>query len=74
MLFVIPSFDEDFGLPVLKAMSIGVPVACSNDASPLEVTGSTAVYFDPYDYEDIADKLSVVLSNGDFKKINSKRL
>ena len=29
-VFVLPSFEEGFGLPILEAMGRGVPVACSN--------------------------------------------
>jgi len=68
LLFVIPSFYEDFRLPMLEAMSMGLPIACSNVTSLPEVAGSAAVYFNPYNYEDIADKLSMVLSNGDLRE------
>ena len=37
---VLPSLDEGFGLPVLEAMSAGVPVIVSNRGSLPEVAGS----------------------------------
>ncbi len=46
-LFVLPSITEGFGLPVLEALSIGVPVVCSNGGAVPEVGGDVPIYFDP---------------------------
>jgi glycosyltransferase involved in cell wall biosynthesis len=46
-LFVFPSFYEGFGIPLLDAQSLGVPIACSNAASLPEVGQDGALYFDP---------------------------
>jgi alpha-1,3-rhamnosyl/mannosyltransferase len=51
--FVLPSFAEGFGLPILEAMSHRVPVACSNVSSMPEVAGDAALYFDPSSEEQI---------------------
>lgn len=42
-LFTFPSHYEGFGLPVLEAMSSGVPVVCSNSSSLPEVAGDVAL-------------------------------
>lgn len=47
LLYVQPSWDEGFGLPILEAMSYGCPVACSNKGSLPEVGGESVAYFDP---------------------------
>ncbi len=52
--FVLPSFIEGFGLPVLEAMRRDVPVACSNAGSLPEVAGGAALLFDPHDPRVIA--------------------
>lgn len=60
--FVFPSFYEGFGIPVLEAMSLGVPVVASNEASLPEVGGEAAIYCDPYSVEDIAKAMDRALS------------
>ena len=62
-LFVFPSLYEGFGLPVLEAMTCGVPVACSNISSIPEVIGETSILFDPYDDEAIADAMRRFLTD-----------
>jgi len=49
LAFVFPSLFEGFGLPVLEAQAVGVPVLCSTAASLPEVTGDSALLFDPLD-------------------------
>lgn len=44
-----PSFYEGFGLPVLEAMSLGVPVAASTAESVREICGNTALLVHPND-------------------------
>jgi alpha-1,3-rhamnosyl/mannosyltransferase len=48
-LFAFPSLYEGFGLPVLEAMSSGVPVVCSNSSSLPEVAGTAALMCAPLD-------------------------
>jgi glycosyltransferase involved in cell wall biosynthesis len=54
---VFPSLFEGFGLPVLEAMSMGVPVVSSNSSSLPEVGGDAVLYFDPLDTKDIEKKM-----------------
>lgn len=51
---IFPSFYEGFGLPVLEAQSLGIPVLTSNTSSLPEVGGDSVLYVDPYDIEEIA--------------------
>lgn len=63
LAFIYPSFYEGFGLPLLEAMACGTPVITSNLSSMPEVCGDAAMYVDPYDVEDIANKLQIVLED-----------
>ncbi|WP_081599292.1 glycosyltransferase family 4 protein [Prochlorothrix hollandica] len=63
-LFIYPSFYEGFGLPVLEAMSCGVPTITSNVASIPEITGNDgALLIDPYEPESISEAISDVLNS-----------
>ena len=48
-LFVLPSFEEGFGLPALEAMAAGVPVLASNRGALPEVIGDSGWLIDPDD-------------------------
>jgi glycosyltransferase involved in cell wall biosynthesis len=72
-LFIYPSLYEGFGIPVLEAMSCGVPVITSNVSSLPEVGGDACVYVNPYDEEDILYKMEKVLSSEELKNEMSKK-
>jgi len=60
-LFVYPSLYEGFGLPILEAMSCGVPVVTSNTSSMPEVAGDAAILVDPLNHEELAFGIETVL-------------
>jgi len=66
-LFILPSFYEGFGLPVLEAMNYGVPVICSNVSSLPEVAGDAALLVDPNNIEEISGAMGKVFSDDNLK-------
>lgn len=60
-LFVYPSLYEGFGMPLLEAMALKCPVACSNTSSLPEVVGEAAELFDPNEPDNIAEALQKIL-------------
>ncbi len=61
--FVFPSLYEGFGLPPMEAMTSGCPVLASNRASIPEVCGDAALYFDPLNAQDVAEKINSVIAD-----------
>lgn len=61
--FVFPTLSEGFGLPGLEAMALGCPVICSDIPVLREVYQEAALYFDPVNPADIAEKIKLFLSD-----------
>ena len=57
-LYIFSSFCEVFGFTNLEAMSCGFPVLTSNKSALPEICGEAALYFNPHDPIDIANKIS----------------
>lgn len=62
-LFVLPSFYEGFGMPILEAMNFDLPVALSDIAIFHEVAGPAAVYYDPNKPDNIAQRIAALLTD-----------
>ncbi|ADW16710.1 glycosyl transferase group 1 [Desulfobulbus propionicus DSM 2032] len=60
---VMPSLYEGFGLPLVEAMSYGVPVLTSDCSSLPEVAGDAGLLVNPHDSQAIADGLVELLTN-----------
>ncbi len=56
-IFVFPSLDEGFGMPLLEAMSAGLPIVTSNRSALPEVAGDAALLVDPESKEAIGGAL-----------------
>ena len=57
-LYVFPSVNEGFGIPILEAFAHKVPVLISNNSCLPEVAGNAAIGFDPYN----PDALSTLIA------------
>ncbi|HBB4172011.1 TPA: glycosyltransferase family 4 protein, partial [Escherichia coli] len=72
-VFVYPSFYEGFGLPILEAMSCGVPVVCSNVTSLPEVVGDAGLVADPNDIDAISAQILQSLQDDSWREIATAR-
>jgi glycosyltransferase involved in cell wall biosynthesis len=62
-LFVFPSTVETFGNPLVEAMACGAPIVSSNSAAMPEILGNAAVFFDPLDENDMANRIGSLLAD-----------
>lgn len=60
---VYPSLYEGFGLPILEAFAMGIPVLTSNIGGLKELAGGAALLVDPYSTDSIRDGITKLLSN-----------
>ena len=65
-VLVLPSLDEGFGLPVLEAMTLGVPVVASRRGSLPEVLGDAGQLVDANDTQGFAEAIDRVLRDRSF--------
>jgi glycosyltransferase involved in cell wall biosynthesis len=64
-VFVYPSFNETFGLPILEAMACGCPVVTSDTSAMPETAGGAAFLSDPEDPASIARAIVEAVGSGD---------
>jgi glycosyltransferase involved in cell wall biosynthesis len=67
-VFAFPSLAEGFGMPLLDAMTRGVPVVTSNTSALPEVAGDAAILVNPYDTEEIAGALRTLANDPNLRE------
>src|SRR3989449_2138136 len=68
-VFVLPSYDENFGLAVIEAMAVGAPVVISNNVGIYhEVTEYGAGLVTSCESDEIAHALSTLLDNESLRR------
>lgn len=61
-LFVFPSFEEGFGIPLIESLKNDCPIACSNVSCIPEVIGNASTCFNPFSVASIANAIVYALS------------
>jgi glycosyltransferase involved in cell wall biosynthesis len=62
-LYIFPSYNEGFGIPILEAFSFNIPVLVANNSCLPEVGGDAVISFDPFSPVDMKEKIKEVLIN-----------
>lgn len=66
-VLVQPSFYEGFGLSVIHAMAASCPVVASRTQALVEIAGDTAIYFNPFDVNDLIEKINQITKDNDLR-------
>ncbi|WP_169703620.1 glycosyltransferase family 4 protein [Candidatus Kuenenia stuttgartensis] len=76
-LFLYPSTCENCPNILIEAMACGAPILSSNIEPMPEICQDAAVYFDPFNPRDIAEKIQTTLTNDtlirDLKRLSLRR-
>jgi glycosyltransferase involved in cell wall biosynthesis len=68
MLYVFPSVNEGFGIPLLEAFHHRIPVLVANNTCLPEVGGNAVIPFDPFCDEDMFEKLKMVIDDPELQQ------
>jgi glycosyltransferase involved in cell wall biosynthesis len=71
-MFVYPTLQEGFGIPLVEAMSCGCPIVTSN-IDPMKEIAKDQQLVNPSDYQEISSAMDEILSNQAFKEELSKK-
>lgn len=72
-IFLYPSLNEGYGYPPLIAMANGVPVVASSATSIPEVCQEGAIYFNPLNIYDMANRILQIYYNNKLRKSQISR-
>jgi glycosyltransferase involved in cell wall biosynthesis len=67
-MYVFPSINEGFGLPILEAFKFEIPLLIANNTCMPEVAGDAAIGFDPYDVEDLVRQLKRLIEDDTLRR------
>jgi glycosyltransferase involved in cell wall biosynthesis len=70
-IYVFPSLDEGFGIPVLEALSFSIPVICSDIDVFREIGGDYVEYFKVGDSISLSKKITLILKSENLKPKNN---
>jgi glycosyltransferase involved in cell wall biosynthesis len=70
-IYVFPSLDEGFGIPILEALSFSIPVICSDIDVFREIGDDYVDYFKVGDSISLSKKISSILKSENLKQKNN---
>ena len=68
MAYLQPSFMEGFGMPIIEAMSYGLPVACSDSTSLPGTAGGAAILFTPDQLDSIGESVMALWQDASLRE------
>ncbi|MBI3502223.1 MAG: glycosyltransferase family 4 protein [Bacteroidetes bacterium] len=72
-VFIYPSLLEGFGIPIIEALTRGIPVITSQGGCFAEAGGADSIYIEPLNHGQLAEEIKKLLSSSDSRKRMSER-
>ena len=72
-IFVFASSTETFGISLLEAMAMGLPIVCSNKSSLPEILQNGGLYFNPKNSLQLSKKIELLIKDKKLRKNKSKK-
>ena len=69
LMYVFPSVDEGFGIPLIEALKLEVPVICSDIPIFREIAGDSVLYFDKQNEINLFERMKELIQS---KELSSK--
>ena len=68
LIYVFPSLDEGFGIPLIESMKSEVPIICSDIEIFKEIGRDSVLYFKASNDIDLYEKLNILINDNDLRK------
>ena len=68
LIYVFPSLDEGFGIPLIESMKSEIPIICSDIEIFKEISKNSALFFKAGNHIDLYEKLNILINDSDLRK------
>ena len=67
-MYVFPSYNEGFGIPILEAFQFGLPVLVADNTCLPEVGGNGVITFNPFNTQELVDKITILIEDNNLRQ------
>jgi glycosyltransferase involved in cell wall biosynthesis len=68
LLYVFPSVDEGFGIPIIEAFSYSLPIICSDIPVFREIANESVSYFNKGNFISLSEKIQTLIDSKDLRE------
>ena len=72
-IFIFASSSETFGISLVEAMALGMPIVCSNKSSLPEILKDGGIYFNPNNDYELSSQIEKFIKNKKLRENKSKK-